>query len=129
MRLGWFLTGMLTAAVATQVVLPANADSITGEKYPATRLVAPCQDADSDAREVGQVAELECEQYILGFLDALAEVGASGPGTGICVPEQNTADEVRWAFVRWVYGDFSKRKSMPAADALLASLKDSFPCK
>ncbi len=129
MRLGWFLTGMLTAAVATQVVLPANADSITGEKYPATRLVAPCQDADNDSREVGQVAELECEQYILGFVDALAEVGAAGKGTDICVPAQNTADEVRWAFVRWVYGDFSKRKKMPAADALLASLKDSFPCK
>ena len=128
MRLGWFLTGMLTAAVATQVVLPANADSITGEKYPATRLVAPCQDADNDSREVGQVAELECEQYILGFVDALAEVGAAGKGTDICVPVQNTADEVRWAFVRWVYGDFSKRKTMPAAGALLASLIDSCAC-
>ncbi len=106
----------------------ALADSYTGEKYPASALVAPCQTADSDSREEGQAAEIECEQYIIGFIDALAEVGIAGQGRELCIPPENTADEARWAFVRWVYGDYSNRKAMPAADALLATLKESFPC-
>ena len=50
-------------------------------------------------------------------------------GKSVCPPKLNTADEVRWAFMRWVHGSYSKRKAMPAADALMATLKESFACK
>ena len=58
----------------------------------------------------------------------LRKWGAAGAGSDVCPPEQNTADEVRWAFMRWVHASYTERKEMPAADALLATLKDSFPC-
>ncbi len=40
----------------------------------------------------------------------------------------NTADEVRWAFMRWVHADFKNRRGMPAPEALLATLNASYPC-
>lgn len=121
---------LIVSALVAAMAMPQVgwAESYSGESYPASQLVEPCQDADSDAREVGQAAEIECEQYIMGFVDALAEIGVAGQGKEICIPAVNTADEVRWAFVRWVYGDFTKRRAMPAADALLAALRDTFAC-
>ena len=117
------------SALALALALPAGAgaDSFTGTGYSALDLLAPCQEADNDARW-GEAAETECEQYILGFVDAMAEVGATGPEAGVCPPQVNTADEVRWAYMRWVHADYSARKGMPAADALLAAIKDSFVC-
>ena len=105
----------------------AMAESFSGAGYTALELLSPCQNADNDARW-GEAAETECEQYLMGFADALLEVGQVGPGTGICPPAQNTADELRWAFMRWVHQDYTARKAMPAADAVLASLKANFPC-
>ena len=116
----------LISALAVSVSLAYSA-SFTGMNYKAADLLSPCQESDNDARW-GEAAETECEQYILGFVDALAEVGATGSQTGICPPATNTADEVRWAFMRWVHADFTNRRAMPAADALLATLKDSFTC-
>ena len=107
--------------------LPVHADSFSGAGYTALKLLSPCQEADNDARW-GEAAEVECEQYILGFVDAMKEVGAAGAGTAICPPERNTADEVRWAFMRWVHSDYAKHTRMPAADALLETLKHAFPC-
>ena len=107
--------------------LAAHAASITGSNYVAKDLMSPCQEADNDSRW-GAAAEVECEQYILGFVDAMAEVGALGPEAGICLPETNVADEVRWAYMRWVHTSYTKHIAMPAADALLATLKESFPC-
>lgn len=121
----------LTFAAALAVTLSApmaQADSFSGSGYRASDLLSPCQEADNDARW-GEAAETECEQYIMGFVDALKEVGATGAKAGICPPETNTADEVRWAFMRWVHASYSQRKEMPAADALLATLKDSFKCE
>lgn len=34
---------------------------------------------------------------------------------GVCPPEVNTADEVRWAFMRWVRGDQGNRTALPSA--------------
>ncbi len=107
---------------------PAGADSFTGSNYTAKDLLDVCQEADNDARLLGQAAEVECEQYVIGFADALREVGATGPEAGVCPPEVNTADEIRWAFMRWVHADFSNRKAMPASGAVLGTLRDSFPC-
>ena len=122
---------IIGAALVTVALLTygpgALGKSFSGTDYLAGKLLTSCQEADNDARW-GEVAELECEQYILGFVDATAEVGAAGAGTGICPPVLNTADEVRWAFMRWVHEDYSKRIALPAADALLATLKASFAC-
>ena len=106
----------------------ASAATFSGPDYTAEKLLSPCQEADNDARW-GEAAETECEQYMLGFVDALAEVGATGASAGICPPKVNTADEVRWAFMRWVHADFSKRRGMPAGDALIAMLREQFACK
>lgn len=122
-------SSVLAAAAAFLLIGPgaAWAESFSGADYAAHELLSPCQESDNDARW-GEAAETECEQYIMGFVDALAEVGAVGPEAGMCPPAVNTADEVRWAYMRWVHASYTARKDMPAADALLATLKDSFPC-
>ena len=112
--------------LALAVAAPASADS-HGSGYLASDLISPCQEADNDARW-GEAAETECEQYIVGFVDALRTTGMAGSGTEICPPDVNTADEVRWAFMRWVHGSYGTRTKIPAADALLATLKENFPC-
>lgn len=95
--------------------------------YTAGELLSPCQEADNDARW-GQAAEIECEQYIIGYVDALEATGAVGTGTEICLPDQNIPDEVRWAFMRWVHGDYGARTKMMAAEAIMETLKQDFPC-
>jgi len=100
------------------------AGATAANAYSATELLSSCTEADNDARW-GEVAELECEQYILGFVHALRE---TGDGT-VCAPELNTADEVRWAYMRWVHEDYSAHKSMTAGQALLATLRDKFKCE
>ena len=106
---------------------PVLAGSHVGSGYLAKDLLSPCQEADNDARW-GEAAETECEQYIVGFVDALHATGMAGPGTEICPPGQNTADEVRWAFMRWVHKDYSNRTVMTASEALMGTLKDNFAC-
>lgn len=98
-----------------------------GSDYSAADLLSPCQEADNDARW-GEAAETECEQYVMGFVGALKVLGAKET-MGICAPEQNTADEVRWAFMRWVHESYSARTRMPANEAMLATLKEKFPCQ
>ena len=104
----------------------ATAASAQTPTYTAKELLLPCQEADNDAREGGVTAETECEQYMLGFVGALT---AAGAGEGICLPEQNLADEVRWAFISWVHASFSERTAMAANEAVLATLKEKFVCK
>ncbi|MDU8929962.1 Rap1a/Tai family immunity protein [Alisedimentitalea sp. MJ-SS2] len=118
MRSALLIASMAFAALAS----PGHADV-----YTAGDLLSPCQEADNDARW-GEAAETECEQYIMGFVGALKMTGAK-ESMGICAPDQNTADEVRWAFMRWVHASYSERKAMPANEALLATLKDEFACQ
>ncbi|SFB86213.1 Rap1a/Tai family immunity protein [Tropicimonas isoalkanivorans] len=96
--------------------------------YTTRELLSPCQEADNDARW-GEAAEIECEQYLIGFVNALDVTGQLGPEVGICLPEDNVADEVRWAFMRWVHASYSERIAMPAAQSVMDTLKDSFPCE
>jgi len=121
------VSGVLLGAVA----LPAGAQPASGNarSYPASDLIAPCRTADNDSREEGRAAQVECEQYLLGFVDALAKAGAGGAGKQACPPAVNTGPEVRWAFIRWVYGEYSARSKMTASDAVLAALREEFPCK
>ena len=98
--------------------------ALAAGNYSAVDLLSSCTEADNDARW-GEVAELECEQYILGFVDALAETG----DTTSCPPKVNTADEVRWAYMRWVHEDYGAHKDMTAGGALLGTLRDKFKCE
>ena len=123
----------LTAAISAALIALAmpglsQSQSGSGTSYSALELLAPCQLADSDSRDLGVVAEIECEQYIMGVVNALQAVEMAGTGTEICPPDLNTADEIRWAFTRWVHADYASRKVIPAADAVLAVLRESFPC-
>ncbi len=121
------LTAIALGGVFLVASVPSGADFM-GTGYNAKDLLSPCQNADNDSRW-GEAAETECEQYIVGFVEAMHKVGATGKATGVCPPEVNTADEVRWAFMRWMHEDYAKRTAMPAADALMATLKASFACK
>lgn len=120
-----FIAPLAAAALAASVLVAGAQED--GRSYSAGDLLSPCQEADNDARW-GAAAEAECEQYIMGFHDALAVTGMLGPEHGICPPRQNTADEIRWAFMRWVHARYSERRAMPAGEALLATLKHAFPC-
>lgn len=116
-------SALLTASFFFTV---ASASPMLADGYSAGDLLSPCQEADNDARW-GEAAETECEQYVLGFVGAL-QITGTAEVEGICPPEQNTADEVRWAFMRWVHASFTKRKAMPANEAMLATLKENFAC-
>lgn len=116
------LHSVILAALLVAFGNAALAESFSGSGYTAAELLSPCTEADNDARW-GEAAETECEQYILGFVDALAVVDA-----GVCAPNVNTADEVRWAYMRWVHADYSTRRNMSAAEALQETLKSAFPC-
>ncbi len=113
-------------AAALSLATPLWAGSHVAD-YLASELLSPCVEADNDARW-GEAAETECEQYIMGFVEALMTTGMAGPGTDVCPPDQNTGDEVRWAFMRWVHSDYSAHTSLPASEALLETLKSAFPC-
>ena len=116
------------AAAGALAASSALADSHGGmPSYTAAELLSPCQAADNEARW-GEAADTECEQYVMGFVGALKATGADA-ANGICAPDVNTADEVRWAFMRWVHESYSARTAMSAADAMLATLKTSFACK
>ena len=120
----------ILAAFATGCVLTLSgglnaADNPpSGADYLAADLLSPCQEADNDARW-GEAAETECEQYMLGFADALSIAGVT---RGICLPKENRADEMRWAFMRWVHGDYAKRRKMSAGAAVMETLKSAFAC-
>ena len=114
------MRSIIYAALAACLLAMASAPA---QAYSAVQLLSACTEADNDARW-GETAELECEQYILGFVHALQETGDQS----VCAPELNTADEVRWAYMRWVHEDFGAHKSMTAGGALLGTLRDKFPC-
>ncbi len=106
----------------------AAADGFAGTAYPARDLLNICQEADNASRMIGQIAETECEQYMTGFVDALFLAGGTGPEAGICPPQVNTADEMRWAFAKWVHASWTERTAMSAGDAIMGTLRDSFAC-
>lgn len=90
--------------------------------YTIEQLMAPCLEADNDSRW-GAAAETECEQYIRGFTDAYILV----TDNGVCLPALNRDDEVRWAFMKWVRQNHADRFE-PAAEGLMATLKEAFKC-
>ena len=115
------------AAILVINASAASAGAHTGEIYLARELMQTCVEADNDSR-FGKELEIECEQYISGFVQALEQTGQVGADAGICPPDENMPDEVRWAFTRWVHGSYTKRVQLSAAEAMLATLRDEFPC-
>lgn len=113
---------MVTAAVLTP--LPAQSQYAD---YTVAQLLEPCMEGDNDSRW-GAAAEAECEQYIIGFLDAYL-LTDNGEREKICLPPVgNRADEVRWVFMKWAHGNYEKR-NMPAALGLWEAIKDRFACE
>ena len=117
----FILAALVAGLAAPGLAAPGLAAAQT---YSAHDLLSVCTIADNDSRD-GFVAEMECEQYIMGFVHALAETG----DTTICVPPRNTADEVRWAYMRWVHEDYSAHKELPAGKALMGTRQDKFKCQ
>ena len=115
---------ILFAAAAGLAVSVSGA--LADDPYTAAELLAPCMEADNDARW-GEYAETECEQYIIGYIGALEVTGMTGQDHNVCLPDQNRADEVRWAFMRWINEDYSRR-NLTAADAMMSTLKAKFAC-
>lgn len=115
----------VSGALALGPPLAAQAQEGSLADYTVADLLKPCQEGDNSARW-GAAAEAECEQYIKGFTDAFVLSG--GPARdGICLPDQNRLDEVRWAFMRWAYEHFEER-DQPAAEGVMATLKARFAC-
>lgn len=115
----------VVAAAAFGIAGVACAEELSD--YRVSDLMSPCVEADNDSRW-GAAAETECEQYIVGFTDALILTGQVGVEATICLPQQNRADEIRWAFMRWVHEDYENHRAMPAADGLIEALKSKMPC-
>lgn len=95
-------------------------------EYKVGDLLEPCMEGDNDSRG-GSVLELECEQYIIGFTDSYVLL-TNAAKDKVCLPKQNRADEVRWAFMRWAHENFDKR-NQPAVEGLMATVKSAFKCK
>ncbi|MDH3663694.1 MAG: Rap1a/Tai family immunity protein [Alphaproteobacteria bacterium] len=102
-----------------------SAADVSASAYTIGELLAPCIEADNDARE-GAEAEVECEQYMTGFTDAFVQL-ADAAGEDVCLPEQNRPDEVRWAFTKWAMQNYDRRGE-PAAEGLKIVLESAFPC-
>ncbi len=119
---------LIIASFALAIPLGAVDAMAQTPAYKTTELLAICMEADNDSREVGEAARIECEQYVIGFSDGLRTASALGAEKGICLPEQNLAAELRWAFTKWVHENFSERHQ-PAASGLHKAMVAKFPCK
>ncbi len=96
--------------------------------YTVAQLLEPCVEGDNDSRW-GAAAEAECEQYVTGFTDAYLMLSGDDKQREVCLPPPgNRADEVRWAFVKWVHRNF-ERRNISAAEGLLETLKAEFSCR
>ena len=118
----------LALSLALGLTLDLSSAVQAQEDYSIEQLLQPCMEGDNDSREQGFVAELQCEQYIRGFLDSYVLLSEGGKSDNVCLPVQNRADEVRWAFMRWAHENYGQR-NMPAAQGLMAVTKSKFVCQ
>lgn len=125
MRLTIVTSAIMLLAISA-VLLPEPVRSQFAD-YTVAQLLEPCMEGDNDSRW-GAAAEAECEQYILGFVDAYLLSKLSEREEVCLPPENNRADEVRWAFMKWAHQNYEKR-NMPAALGLSAAIKDRFSCE
>ncbi len=114
------------AVLAASFALAEAAAGADASDYRIRDLLTPCVEGDNDSRG-GQVMEMECEQYVLGFTDLYLQAGLNKADNVCLPPTGNRADEIRWAFMRWAHEHFDDR-DMPAVDGLRATLKARFKC-
>jgi len=119
----WLLAGTLLGCM-----LATGADhAAEAVNYSVAELLKPCMEGDNDSRW-GEVAEMECEQYVSGFADAYLMFRDPGKEPGVCLPETgNRPDEIRWAFMKWAHRHYDQR-DMPAGEGLLEAIRAEFPC-
>jgi len=123
----------LTIVTSTILLLAVSPESIAEPPptefadYTVAQLLEPCMEGDNDSRW-GAAAEAECEQYIIGFVDAYLLSDLSERDKVCLPPQNNRADEVRWAFMKWAHKNYEKR-NMPAALGLAETIKVRFACK
>ena len=119
----------LLGAVGLASALSLSAAPAAGQGAPDYRvrdLLTPCVEGDNDSRG-GQVLEMECEQYVMGFTDLYLRAKLD-ERDNVCLPETgNRADEIRWAFMRWAHENFDQR-DMPAVEGLIATVQARFKC-
>ena len=114
------------ALIAAWQALPAEAAEL--RNYTVADLLKPCEEGDNDARW-GESLEANCEQFINGFTGAYILLAAASGEREVCLPPPgNRPDEVRWAFVKWVYKDYDRR-DLPATQGLFEAIKAHFPCE
>ena len=112
------LQRLLTALFVIAFAGPTFAQSAD---YRVRDLPELCVEGDNDSRG-GAVLEMECEQYVNGFTHLYLRFGRA-KSDKVCLPEQNQADEMRWAHEN--FGDWDQ----PAVEGLMATLKMHFACK
>lgn len=119
---------LLVFFVAVLISLLCSAVSIAEDsRYTVGDLLHPCAEGDNDARG-GAVFELECEQYLSGFIDLYLRAGMDLE-QGVCLPNtRNFIDEIRWSFMRWAHENFDQRY-LSAVDGLISTLNERFPCR
>ncbi len=115
------------AVVAAATLFAGAAGAAELSEYTSEELYNPCHEGDNEARW-GAVAETECEQYLRGFTDAYILIVEKGAGDGICLPDVNRDDEVRWAFMKWTVQNFSDRHR-PAGEGVMETLREAFKCQ
>ena len=116
------------AAVAAVLFAATTAQAAELSDYTIKQLLEPCTEGDNDSRW-GQVAEQECQQYIRGFTDSYLVLVAGGAKAVTCLPPPGNRDtEIRWAFMKWANKNFDRR-GRPAAEGMMATLREAFGCK
>ena len=120
----WLL--LLTVALPFSLDDHRPASAAADLSYKVRDLLDPCVEGDNDSRG-GTILELECEQYVSGFVDLYLKAGMD-VRHGVCLPNtRNLSDEIRWAFMRWAHENYDQLL-IPAVDGLIATLIDRFPC-
>ncbi len=107
------------------LILLGSVGMTTASEYTGVELLKPCVEGDNDSRW-GAVSELECEQYLIGFSDAV-QLMATERGEQSCLPAINRADVMRWAFVYWAHQHYNDL-NLPAGTLLMRALREVFPC-
>ena len=115
-----------TLSVISLLLILSNLTGFAiASEYTGAQLLEPCVEGDYDSRWCA-VSEIECEQYLTGFGDAI-QLMASETGGQSCLPATNRADEMRWAFVYWAYQHYDDL-NLPAGTLLMRVIREVFPC-
>ena len=111
--------------ISLLLILSNLAGFTFASEYTGAQLLEPCVEGDNASRW-GAVSEIECEQYLIGFSDAI-QLMTTENGEQSCLPAINRADEMRWAFVYWAHQHYDDL-NLPAGTLLIRVIREAFPC-